>query len=148
LYEWIVFYADGGKLAQYEGDVERSFGEIDQNKLASFVLREVGGPRVVLVDLQDGHFHIGQATDAGLVAGVEVAPQVAAANRRVIWFTRKRVTVDPGGDYPDTGPYTYGWGVGWQATVDGQNVKYIAVVRAADGGLDWECSSGPTFLKV
>jgi hypothetical protein len=148
IYEWVALYSDGGKLAQFDGDTERSFGEVDQNKLSHFALKEVGGSRIVMVDLEDGHFHIGQATDAGLVAGVEVVPLAEAANRRVIWFTRKRAILDPGGDYGSVDPYTYGWGVGWQATVEGQNVKYIAVVRSTDGGLDWECHKGPTSLKV
>jgi hypothetical protein len=148
LYEWLAFYNDGGKAAQFDGDRERSFGEVDQNKLSHFALKEVGGRHLILVDLTTGHFHIGQATDAGLVAGLEIVPQVCSVGCRPIWFRRMRVIADPGGDLAAQDPFVYGWGIGWQATVEGRNVQYVAVVRATDGGIEWEADRRATPLRI
>lgn len=51
--QWVAHYSDGARLTQYDGAVERQYGDIDRARLVAFSLERDGAP-VLTVHLTPG----------------------------------------------------------------------------------------------
>jgi hypothetical protein len=46
--QWLAYYADGETLAQYDGETENRYTDIDRTRLAAFALVRDGAPMVMV----------------------------------------------------------------------------------------------------
>lgn len=109
---WEAAYSDGGILKQDDDQGEHKFSEINLGKLTTFRVYSVSNAsHEILLDLVSGKFYV---KDVCLDFGY---PNV---NKRLIYFRRVKQTL--GGDSKCNKVVEH---LGWQATIDGKNVKRV-----------------------
>ena len=112
---WEATYSEEGNLKQYDNHGEHLFSEINLNKLTTFSIYNTDlrgiAPNEILLDLKSGKFFIkDQCFDFGY----------SNVKKRLIYFRRTKQTL--GGAYNNEDVVEH---IGWQATVDGRNVKRV-----------------------
>lgn len=108
---WIAKYSDGTELHEIdEQQHEHLFGEIDQDKLVRFIIRSNG--RELHLDLKTGIIWLDGMKRLNFGFQQD--------KKRLIYFKRHRKYIGPNNPGPQVVEF-----LGWQATVEGKNVKRI-----------------------
>jgi hypothetical protein len=111
---WIAYYKDDSQLVQFNADIENKFSDIDLANLKKFKLLNCGKSGCedyITIHLDTGKINIGaKLIDFGY----------NDIEHRLIYFRRIQKTIG-GVPIPDK-IIEY---AGWQATVDGKNIKRI-----------------------
>lgn len=124
-WNWVALYGDGAALTQYGPDGERSFGDIDQDRLMAFFV--TNGTNMVGVDMVIGEFMVNDMKFR--VPGWGADP---ANPYRLIYFRRHTQEFSLAGG--DDGAHTVMHCVGWRrASGDGTTEK-----RILGAAMEWD----------
>lgn len=121
-YEWKANYTDNTSLNQFVDGEENRFGDIELDKLDTFLLRSNQLKTKVLVDIAEGYIYL---NGTRIFFGIE--------NNRLIYFRRVRQNFG----LSKMGSRTINHIVGLQGTVDGKNRKLMFAIDDETGGVDF-----------
>jgi hypothetical protein len=109
---WQAIYNDGTILPQYSDDgVEKRFSDIDISRLHKFTVESNG--HAITVNLRSGEIKIDTVKIDFDMQG----------DFRLIYYRTCQVSIGSGGSAISNNKVTEN--VGWQATIDGKNVRRI-----------------------
>jgi hypothetical protein len=120
-YKWSAVYSDGSILHSNEEDISikdptrSAYYDIDQDRLIAFSLYDETNE--YLIDLRDGHFEINQVP-------FKLHSENISEPKRLIYFHRNTVNLTQiGNEDPEVESHTREFHIGWQATVNGENIQ-------------------------